>query len=139
LMKMNAVRLMASSVDSRDLKCSGRYFCGMDFRPGKFFGQGECDAARTSTDVDYPKFRNGRFARPPVEQECPPCTAGDPSYSVHHPLDHMFRFWTRDQYRWGHDQVHPPELLVSGNVLGGNADRSLSEGFLIAGLFLRSQ
>src|SRR5215467_1544498 len=44
-----------------------------------------------------------------------------------------------NQHRWRHNQIHPPKLLMSGDVLRRNAFRPLTESIVITSLLLYSQ
>ena len=49
-------------------------------------------------------------------------------------FDQVLGFGARDEDRGRHDQVEPPEFLVAGDVLRGDALGALCQGFVVAGL-----
>ena len=56
-----------------------------------------------------------------------------------HCLDQMLGFGTRYQYRWSDDEIHAPEFLVAGDVLGRYAAFALSQSLLVSALFVRGE
>ena len=53
-----------------------------------------------------------------------------------HGLDHVLGFRTRNEHGRGNDQIHSPEFLMAGNVLGGYAALALGQGLVIAIVFV---
>ena len=48
----------------------------------------------------------------------------------------MLGFRTRNEHGWSNDQIHAPELLVSGDVLGGHAPFAFGQGLVVAALLV---
>jgi hypothetical protein len=46
-------------------------------------------------------------------------------------FDQMFGLWARNQHGGGHDQIEPPEFLVAGGVLRGDAFGAPGQRFVV--------
>jgi hypothetical protein len=92
----------------------------MQVRTEQFFCEGQNNCSRTCTDV-----HNSRPGQSFGERQ--------------HGLNHMLGLGAGDKDGRGDDEVHAPELLVSGDVLGGDALRALGKGIIVASYVLRAQ
>ena len=69
-------------------------------------------------------------------------TAGEgarPTPPCEHGLDHVLGFRTRNEHGRSNDQIHAPEFLMSGDVLGGHAAFAFGQGLVVAALFVRGE
>ncbi len=64
---------------------------------------------------------------------------GARAHTCEHSLDHVLGFRTRNEHGRSNDQVHAPELLMSGDVLGGHAAFAFGQGLVIAALLVRGE
>ena len=121
LLKNDAmVQLQPCGICPRDFQGSRRDVHGFHARPGQLRRQRQRDAARTRPHVDDARrlLCTGQFQ---------------------HGFDYVLGLGTRDQHRRRDDQVHPPEFLMTGDVLRRLAGRSLGDGFVVARLFVGGQ
>src|SRR5438552_17071754 len=99
----------------------------MDFGFRKFFGQRERDAARASANVEHAKSCGGRALL-----RASPLLSSKRQYS----LDQMLGLRARNVNRGSDDEVHPPEFLMSNDVLCRDATDALGESSLIPRLLV---
>src|SRR5262249_55348 len=109
-------------VDARNFQRLFRNVTAVDLRQREFAGQSQGNAARPSADV---KQADAAFAVKLVLL-----------HQLDHGFDHMFRFGPGNEHRGRDQQVEPPELLVSGDVLGGTAARPLAYDLVVLGLLV---
>src|SRR5579859_2518170 len=102
----------------------------MDLGVRKFFGQRERDGARTGADVKHAKSCVGRALLPASPML---------SCKSQRSLNQVLGLWTRNENRRSNDEVHPPEFLMSSDVLRGNATGALGESSIITHLFFGGQ
>jgi hypothetical protein len=101
-----------------------RNISSVDFSRRQFRSQSKRNRPRSSSDINdaQPVLRTQVRLR-----------------QLEHRLDQMLRFRTRNQHRRRHDQIEPPELLMSSDVLRRNARSAASKRFVIALRFVRSK
>src|SRR5579872_2696846 len=92
----------------------------MNFGFRQLFRQCQGYTARAGADIDNAEVG---------ERGLPPRT-------TQHRFYYMLGFRTRNQHRPGDDKIHAPELLVAGDVLRGNALRTLGEGIVVTSFLL---
>ncbi len=59
---------------------------------------------------------------------------GRPPYTseIEYGFDNVLGFGTGNEHGWRDDEVHAPEFLVSGDVLGGHAAFAFGQGSVVA-------
>ncbi len=113
-------------------RASARNFSGVNFGLRQLGGERQGNTAGAGADVD------DAWNTPTLSQETRPRQewATQVAAEVEHSLHQVLGFRTRDEDSRADDEVQPPEFLVPGDVLRGNAASALLEGFLVAGLFV---
>ena len=61
---------------------------------------------------------------------------GRPPHTSEDGLNHVLGFRTGNENRGRDDEIHAPELLVPGDVLGGHAVLAFGQSLVVAALFL---
>src|SRR4029077_4261118 len=119
------LELMAHGIRASDIGRRLRNIDSMDFGSRKFLAQCQSDTARTGAHINNAQFL-GRLTT----------LSALLTRESQDSLDEMFSFRARNQDAGGHDQVHAPEFLMSGNVLRGHTAGAFSESSVIAGLLV---
>ena len=132
LTKMDAMaELMASGVSTRNFKSSRRNIRGVNFGLRQLPRKCQSYCTRSCSDISnaqrthsgWPRLR-ARFSR-----------SGDFQDSFHK----KFRFRSRNQHCRSHDEIHPPEFLVSRDVLCRNSSRTLLQSDCVARFLIGSE
>ena len=104
--------LEAGGVGFGDFERAWRDVGGVNFGVGQLFGKRQCDGAGAGADIGDLWV----FQRSGERQDG---------------FDQMFGLWARNQHGGGHDQIEPPEFLVAGDVLRGDAFGALGQRFVV--------
>ena len=130
---IRVLKLVASCIRARNFKRRRRNIGRVDFGLRKFFRQSQSNAPGSGPDVGNPNrmgptvlARRSGTRRPALSE-------------FQHCLYQVLRLRPRNQNRRSDDKIHPPEFLMSRDVLRRHAACSLRQHRLVAGLFLRSQ